>query len=103
MESLYKMNCQFAVSHLFKVTASLDSMVIGEYQIQGQVRDAYFLATQNNATNNMLNKLFQTAIQIGKKIRSERLRWCIAALLQTLPTVPAPSSHREWGCRWLTT
>lgn len=69
--SLYKKNCQFAVSHLFKVSSSLDSMVLGEYQIQGQVRDAYFLAYELKATNNMLNKLFQTAIQIGKKVRSE--------------------------------
>lgn len=68
---LYKKNCQFAVSHLFKVSSSLDSMVLGEYQIQGQVRDAYFLAYELKATNNMLNKLFQTAIQIGKKVRSE--------------------------------
>ena len=68
---LYQKNCQEAVSHLFKVTASLDSMVLGEYQIQGQVRDAYFAAKENNSTNNMLNKLFQLAIQIGKKVRSE--------------------------------
>ncbi len=69
--NLYKKNCQFAVSHLFKVASSLDSMVLGEYQIQGQVRDAYFMAYELKATNNMLNKLFQTAIQIGKKVRSE--------------------------------
>jgi len=70
-QSLYRKNCQFAVSHLFKVSSSLDSMVIGEYQIQGQVRDAYFMAIKNDAVNNMVNKLFQMAIQIGKKVRSE--------------------------------
>ncbi|MDD3078479.1 MAG: glutamyl-tRNA reductase [Paludibacter sp.] len=68
---LYQKNCQDAVIHLFKVTSSLDSMVLGEYQIQGQVRDAYFQAQKNNATNGLLNKVFQTAIQIGKKVRSE--------------------------------
>ncbi|MFA6924479.1 MAG: glutamyl-tRNA reductase [Bacteroidales bacterium] len=68
---IYKKNCQYAVSHLFKVASGLDSMVIGEYQIQGQLRNAYFTATENNSTNGMLNKLFQTAIQIGKKVRSE--------------------------------
>jgi glutamyl-tRNA reductase len=67
----YKKNCQDAVIHLFKVSSSLDSMVVGEYQIQGQVRTAYFRAKESNATNGMLNKLFQTAIQIGKKVRSE--------------------------------
>ena len=68
---VYQKNCQAAVVHLFKVAASLDSMVIGEYQIQGQVRDAYYAAQACSATNSMLNKVFQTAIQIGKKVRSE--------------------------------
>jgi len=68
---IYQKNCQDAVVHLFKVTSSLDSMVLGEYQIQGQVRDAYFHAQENNSTNGLLNKVFQTAIQIGKKVRSE--------------------------------
>ena len=68
---IYKKNCQDAVAHLFKVAASLDSMLIGEYQIQGQIREAYCIARENNSTNNMLNKLFQTAIQIGKKTRTE--------------------------------
>lgn len=68
---IYKKNCQDAVVHLFKVASSLDSMVLGEYQIQGQVRDAYFAAKENRSTNALLNKVFQTAIQIGKKVRSE--------------------------------
>jgi len=68
---IYKKNCREAVVHLFKVTSSLDSMVLGEYQIQGQVRDAYFKAKDSQSTNSMLNKVFQTAIQIGKKVRSE--------------------------------
>ena len=68
---VYKKNCQDAVVHLFKVASSLDSMVLGEYQIQGQVRDAYFEAKDNESTNGLLNKVFQTAIQIGKKVRSE--------------------------------
>jgi len=68
---VYKKNCQDAVVHLFKVASSLDSMVLGEYQIQGQVRDAYFEAKDNESTNSLLNKVFQTAIQIGKKVRSE--------------------------------
>lgn len=68
---IYKKNCQDAVVHLFKVSSSLDSMVVGEYQIQGQVRDAYIKAQEGQSTNSMLNKVFQTAIQIGKKVRSE--------------------------------
>ena len=68
---IYKRNCQDAVVHLFKVASSLDSMVLGEYQIQGQVRDAYSKAQEHHSTNGLLNKVFQTAIQIGKKVRSE--------------------------------
>lgn len=68
---IYKKNCQDAVVHLFKVSSSLDSMVVGEYQIQGQVRDAYIKAKEGQWTNSLLNKVFQTAIQIGKKVRSE--------------------------------
>lgn len=68
---VYKKNCQDAVVHLFKVASSLDSMVLGEYQIQGQVRDAYFKAKECKSTEGILNKVFQTAIQIGKKVRSE--------------------------------
>ena len=68
---VYKRNCQDAVVHLFKVASSLDSMVLGEYQIQGQVRDAYFKAKEGESTDGLLNKVFQTAIQIGKKVRSE--------------------------------
>ncbi|MBB3186114.1 glutamyl-tRNA reductase [Microbacter margulisiae] len=68
---LYKKNCQNAVNHLFKVISGIDSMVIGEYQIQGQVRDSYYAAQSNNATDSYLNKVFQSAINTGKRIRSE--------------------------------
>ena len=68
---LYKKNCQQAVTHLLKVSSSIDSMVVGEYQIQGQVRDAYTLANESGATNGIINKLFQTAISVGKRVRSE--------------------------------
>ena len=68
---IYRKHCEEAVSHLFKVAASLDSMVVGEYQIQGQLRDSYTFASEKGLTNNLLNKIFQTAIQVGKAIRSE--------------------------------
>jgi len=68
---VYRKHCDEAVSHLFKVAASLDSMVVGEYQIQGQLRDAYTFASEKGFTNNLTNKIFQTAIQVGKAIRSE--------------------------------
>ncbi len=68
---IYLKSCHQAVYHLLNVAASLDSMVVGEYQIQGQIRDAFLKAQELNATNSMLNKIFQTAIQSGKKVRSD--------------------------------
>jgi len=67
----YRKHCEDAVSHLFKVAASLDSMVVGEYQIQGQIRDAYTFAAENGYANGLIHKIFQSAIQVGKVIRSE--------------------------------
>lgn len=67
---LYLYHCEEAVEHLFQVVSSLDSLVVGEYQIMAQVKEAYDLANKNKATGQVLNKLFQSAIQVGKKVRS---------------------------------
>ena len=71
VDYIYKCSCGEAVRHLFHVVSSLDSMVLGEMQIQGQVRDAYHVAQKTGTTDSVLNKLFQTAIQVGKRIRTE--------------------------------
>jgi glutamyl-tRNA reductase len=60
-----------AIEHLFKVASSIDSMVIGEPQIQGQVREAYDVSRSLDGTGKILNRLFQTATTLGKKIRTE--------------------------------
>ena len=60
-----------AVRHLYRVTSSLDSMVVGEGQILGQVREAYRAATEEHCTGPILNRLFHTSLRIGKKVRSE--------------------------------
>lgn len=62
-------NCE-AITHLFRVSAGLDSMILGETEILGQVRHAYELARQNEAGNHVINTLFQEAIKIGKRVRT---------------------------------
>lgn len=60
-----------AVRHLYRVASSLDSMVVGEGQILGQVRDAYRAATEEQCAGHILNRLFHTSLRVGKKVRSE--------------------------------
>lgn len=60
-----------AVRHLFRVAAGLDSLVVGEPQILGQVKDAYQAASDARTTGPTLNKLFHWSFAVGKRVRSE--------------------------------
>ncbi|WP_135256990.1 glutamyl-tRNA reductase [Thermus caldilimi] len=68
---LYQKEGIEALRHLFRVAAGLDSLVMGEAQILGQVREALFLARKYGATESLLEKAFQSAIALGKRARSE--------------------------------
>jgi glutamyl-tRNA reductase len=68
---IYRLHEMDAVRHLFRVAAGLDSLVIGEPQILGQITRALELARGQNAAGPVLNRLFQAAIHAGKRARTE--------------------------------
>jgi glutamyl-tRNA reductase len=68
---LYIITGEAVVRHLFRVVASLDSMVVGEAQILGQVKEAYGHAQNTGTTGKAYNKLFRQSFEVGKRVRTE--------------------------------
>ncbi|MGW4465530.1 glutamyl-tRNA reductase [Micromonospora sp. NPDC004704] len=68
---LYVHYDEAAVEHVFRVATGLDSMVVGEAQILGQLRDAYHVATEADATGRQLHELMQQALRVGKRAHAE--------------------------------
>jgi len=68
---LYIYNDQEAIRHIFRVGASLDSLIIGEPQIIGQVKEAYRIALDHKSSSVILNKLMHKTFSLAKKIRTE--------------------------------
>lgn len=60
-----------AINHLFKVITGLDSIVLGETQILGQIRDSFLLAQSEGTTGTIFNKLFKDAITLAKRAHAE--------------------------------
>ena len=69
--SLYVHQESRAIEHTFNVASGLDSMVLGEVQILGQLKDAYRIAQESGSTGPILNKLFQAAFSAAKRVRTE--------------------------------
>jgi glutamyl-tRNA reductase len=67
----YEVYGSAAVNHYFKVISGMDSLIVGETQISGQVKDGYELAHNLEATDSVLNKLFNFAMQAKKRVRNE--------------------------------
>jgi glutamyl-tRNA reductase len=71
LDSIYSLrNCE-AARHLYRVASGLESMVIGESEVQGQVKRAYELALAARTTGPLTNKLFRAALATGKRVRTE--------------------------------
>jgi glutamyl-tRNA reductase len=68
---LYTYYDDAAVAHLFSVAAGLDSMIVGESEILGQVRDAWQAAVREQTSSQLLSSLFRHAVESGKRVRTE--------------------------------
>ena len=86
-------NCD-AARHLYRVTAGLESMVVGEAEIQGQIKRAYETALAKETTGPLTNRLFAAAIQTGKRVRSET---AIGERALSLPAVAVALAREQLG------
>ncbi|MFH1350140.1 MAG: glutamyl-tRNA reductase [Pseudomonadota bacterium] len=71
ISSIYNHEDSDAVRHMFRVASSLDSMVMGEPQILGQIKEAYYEATREKTSGVILNRLMHRAFHVAKRVRTE--------------------------------
>jgi glutamyl-tRNA reductase len=83
-----------AVRHLFRVAAGLESMILGEAEIQGQVRRSYERALSLGTSGPIINRLFQDALRAGKRVRTET---CISRHKVSVASVAVELARRELG------
>ena len=91
---LYSLRGSAAAEQLFRVTAGLDSMIVGETEVQGQVKRAYELALVEDATGPVLNRLFRGALAAGKRARTET---AISERALSVPQVAVELARRTLG------
>jgi len=91
---LYTLEGEDAARHLFRVAAGLDSLVRGETQILGQVREAYKAAQAAGETGAVLDSLFRRALRAGRRVRAET---GIAELAPSIPLAAAELARRVLG------
>jgi glutamyl-tRNA reductase len=91
---LYSLRGTAAAEQLMRVTAGLDSMIIGETEIQGQIKRAYELALVEGATGPILNRLFRAALAAGKRARTET---GISERSMSIPSVAVELAQRTLG------
>ncbi|OGR91373.1 MAG: glutamyl-tRNA reductase [Elusimicrobia bacterium RBG_16_66_12] len=84
-----------AVLHLFSVSSGLDSLVVGETEILGQTKTGYEAAKALGMTDKRLNVLFQRALYVGKKVRSET---AVASGASSVPSVAVQLAESIFGC-----
>jgi len=70
-KSLYSLMGEEAVKHIFRVASSLDSMVVGEPQILGQIKSAYEMAVESKTSGLILHRLLHRAFHVAKRVRTE--------------------------------
>ncbi len=71
LDHLYVHYDNEATEHLFQVTAGLDSAILGEHEIQGQIKNAWDVARHNGACGSLLNPIFEHAISAGRRVRTD--------------------------------
>ena len=91
---LYEKHSDEAVRHIFRVTASLDSMVLGEPQILGQVKDAYEAALAAGTLGHLLGRCVHRAFTVAKRVRSET---ALGAGLVSISSVAVDLARRIFG------
>jgi glutamyl-tRNA reductase len=91
---VYSLRGADAARHLYRVSAGLDSMILGEAEIQGQVKRAYELALVEGATGPILNRMFRGALAAGKRVRTET---AVGEKGVSIPSVAVELAQRTLG------